>query len=62
MLAHPINTGISLPLSFFLGREMVKKYHHHSKYGSIPRYPSHIMMKAAMCYISLGLMCCSSTW
>ena len=49
MPAHPIDTGVSRPLSFFLIKEMEKKYLHNLKWGSIPRYPSHIAMKAAMC-------------
>ena len=35
--------------SIFLIKEMDKKYLHSSKWGSIPRYPSHIAMKAVMC-------------
>ena len=60
MLAHPIGTEVSCPLSFFLIKEMEKKYLHSSKWGSIPRYHSHITMKAAMCWIPLGFKCCSS--
>ena len=60
MPAHPIGTGVSQPLSFFLIKEMEKKYLHSLKWGSIPRYPSHIMMKAAMCWIPLGFKCYSS--
>ena len=41
MPAHPISTGISPPLSFFLCRETAKKYLHNSKCGLIPRYPLH---------------------
>ena len=47
MLAHPIATGVSLFL--FFCREMEKKYLTTQKWGSIPRYPSHSAMKAAMC-------------
>ena len=46
---HPIGTGVSRPLSFFLIKEKEKKYLHSSKWGSISMYPSHITMKAAMC-------------
>ena len=46
---HPIGTGVSQPLSFFLIKEIEKKYLHILKWGSIPRYPSHIAMKAMMC-------------
>ena len=48
MPVHPIGTGVSYPLSFLI-KEMEKKYLHNSKWGSIPRYPSHIAMKAMMC-------------
>ena len=57
---HPIGTGVSRPLSFFFIKEMEKKYLQSSKWGSIPRYPSHIAMKATMCWILLGFKCCSS--
>ena len=46
MLTHPISTGMSLFL--FFCREM-EKYLHNSKWGSIPRYPSHSAMKATKC-------------
>ena len=59
MPMHPISTGVSWPLSFLI-KVMEKKYLHSLKWGSIPRYPSHIMMKAAMCWIPLGFKCCSS--
>jgi hypothetical protein len=49
ILMHPIGTDRSLLLSLFLCREMEKKYLHSSKWGSIPRYPSHNAMKVAMC-------------
>ena len=55
-----IGTGVSRPLSFFLIKEMEKKYLHGLKWGSIPRYPSHIVMKATMCWIPLGFKCYSS--
>ena len=58
MLAHPIGTGVSLFL--FFCREMEKKYLHNSKWGSIPKYPSHSAMKATMCWIPFGFRCCSS--
>ena len=45
MPTHPIGTGVSRPLSFFLNKEMERKYLQSSKWGSIPRYPSHIAMK-----------------
>ena len=61
MLAHPIGTGVSRPFSFFLIKEMEKKYLQSSKCGSIPRYSSHIVMKDAMCLILLGFKCYSST-
>ena len=48
MPAYPIGTGVSQPLSFFI-KEMEKKYLQSSKWGSIPRDPSHIAMKATMC-------------
>ena len=49
MLAHPIGTARSgFFLSFFYS-STAKKYFHSSKWGSIPRYPSHNMMKAEMC-------------
>jgi hypothetical protein len=35
--------------SLFFCREMVKKYFHCSKWGSIPKYPSHSVTKAVMC-------------
>ena len=60
MPAHPIGTGVSQPLSFFLIKEMEKKYLHSSKWGLIPRYPSYITIKAVMCWIPLGFKCCSS--
>jgi hypothetical protein len=44
-----------------LYREMEKKYLQSSKWGSIPRNPSHNTMKAAMCWILFGLRCCSSS-
>ena len=46
---HPIGTEVSWPLSFFFIKEMEKNYLQSSKWGLIPRYPSHIMMKAVMC-------------
>ena len=49
MPAHPISTGVFRPLSFFLIKEMEKKYLHSLKWGSIPKYPSHIAIKAVMC-------------
>ena len=49
MPAHPIGTEVSQPVSFLLIKEMEKKYLHSTKWGSIPRYPSHITMKVAMC-------------
>ena len=49
MAMHPIGAGISLPLSFFLSRETEKNYLHSLKWGSIPRYHSHNLMKAIMC-------------
>ena len=50
MLTHPISTvRSSLFLSFFFYSSMVKKYFHSSKWGSIPRYPSHSATKAEMC-------------
>ena len=49
MPMHPIGTDRSLALSLILSREMEKKYLHNSKWGSIPRYPSHSAMKATMC-------------
>ena len=48
MPVHPIGTRVSLPLSFLI-KEMEKKYLHSSKWGLIPRYLSHIAMKATMC-------------
>ena len=60
MYVHPIGTRVSWPLSFFLIKEMEKKYLHSSKWGSIPRYLSHITMKATMCWIPLGFKCYSS--
>ena len=45
---HPKGIGVFQPLSFLI-KEMEKKYLHSLKWGSIPRYPSHITMKAAMC-------------
>ena len=62
MPTHPIGTGVSWPLSFFLIKEMEKKYLPTSKWGSIPRYPSHIVMKVAMCWIPLGFKWCSRPW
>ena len=62
MPTHPIGIGVSRPLPFFLIKEMEKKYLQSSKCGSIPRYPSHIAMKAAMCWIPLGFRCCNSIW
>ena len=59
MPVHPIGTGVSQPLFFFLIKEMDKKYLHSLKWGSIPRYPSHIAMKATMCWIPLGFNYCS---
>ena len=50
---HLIGTGVSQPLSFLI-KEKEKKYLHSLKWGSIPRYPSHITMKAVMCWIPLG--------
>ena len=50
MPTHPINIGAS----FFLSRVMEKKYLHNSKWGSIPRYPSHSAIKAVMCWIPFG--------
>ena len=47
---HPIGTGVSRPLSFFLIKEMEKKYLHSSKWGT----------KAVMCWILLGFKCYSS--
>ena len=55
---HPIGIGVSRPLSFLI-KEMEKKYLNNSKWGLIPRYPSHTMMKAAMCWIPLGFKCCT---
>ena len=49
VIVHPIGTGVSWPLSFFFIKEMEKKYLQSSKWGSIPRYPSHIAMKVAIC-------------
>jgi hypothetical protein len=50
MLAHPIGHDSSaLFFSLFFYRETAKKYIHSSKWGSIPKYPSHSMMKGAMC-------------
>ena len=46
---HPISTGVSWALSFFFIKEMEKKYLQSSKWASIPRYPSHIAIKAMMC-------------
>ena len=46
---HRIGIGVSRPLSFFLIKEIEKKYLHSLKWGLIPRYPSHITMKAMMC-------------
>ena len=60
MPTHPIGTRVSWPHSFFLIKEMEKKYLHSLKWGSIPRYPSHIAMKATMCWIPLGFKCYSS--
>ena len=60
MPVHPIGIMISRPLSFFLIKEMEKKYLHSSKWGSIPKYPSHITMKAVMCWILLEFKCYSS--
>ena len=60
MPAHPINTRVSQPLSFFLIKEMEKKYLYNSKWGLSPRYPSHIAMKAVMCWSLLGFKCCNS--
>jgi hypothetical protein len=45
MSAHPISTDDSPPLSLFLSREIAKKNLHSSKWGSIPRYPSHNAIK-----------------
>ena len=59
MPVHSIGPEVSCPLSFFLIKEIEKKYLHSSKWGSIPRYPSHIAMKVAMCWISLGFKCYS---
>ena len=60
MPTHPIGTKVSRPLSFFLIKEMEKKYLHSSKWVLIPRYPSHITMKAMICWIPLGFKCYSS--
>ena len=49
MLAHPIGTArYGFFLSFFCSLT-AKKYFHNSKWGSIPRYPSHSAMKGEMC-------------
>jgi len=50
MLAHPIGTArFSFSLSFFFYSSTAKKYFHSSKWGSIPRYPSHSATKVEMC-------------
>ena len=59
MPAHPTSIGVYWPLSFFLIKEIEKKYLHSSKWGSILGYPSHIAMKVVMCSILLGFKCYS---
>jgi hypothetical protein len=50
MLMHPISTDSSTLFFFlFFYRETTKKYFHSSKWGSIPKYPSHSVTKAVMC-------------
>ena len=62
MPAHPIGTCSScLPLfSLLFYRVTTKNYLHKSKWGPIPRNPSHSATNASMCWIPLGLRCCSS--
>jgi hypothetical protein len=45
MLAHPTGTGSSAFFSLLFYREMAKKYFRSSKWGSIPKYPSHSATK-----------------
>jgi hypothetical protein len=49
MLVHPISTDNSTLFSLFFYKETVKKYFHSSKWGSIPKYPSHNTTNATMC-------------
>ena len=49
MLAHPIDTARSGFFFSFFYSSMAKKYFHSSKWGLIPRYPSHSVTKAKMC-------------
>jgi hypothetical protein len=50
ILVHPIDIGRSSPFfSLFFYREIVKKYFHNMKWGSIPKYPSQRAMKVAVC-------------
>jgi len=49
MLAHLIGTARSGFFFSFFYSSTVKKYFHSSKWGSIPRYPSHSTTKAKMC-------------
>ena len=62
MLTHPIGMCNSYlpPFSPFFFRLTAKKYLHKSKWGLIPRNPSHYTTNAVMCWILLGLRCCSS--
>ena len=61
MPAHPIGMCSScLPLfSLFFWRVMAKKCFHKSKWGLIPKNPSHRAMNAAMCWFPLGWRCYS---
>jgi hypothetical protein len=50
MSTQPINIDSStLFFSLFFYREQTKKYFHSSKWGLIPKYPSHNAAKAMMC-------------
>ena len=61
MLTHPIGTLSSRFFSHFFKRVTTKKYHHRSKWGLIPKNPSHRAMNVAMCWTPLGVRCYSST-
>lgn len=56
MLAHPIDhASVTLFSSLFRNNFMLKKYHHKVRLGSMPRYPSHWVMRqpyARSCLVS----------
>ena len=61
MLAHPTAVCSSCYPTRLLTRLMAKRYRHRSKWGLIPKNPSHKVTYATMCWIPLGVRCCSST-